>query len=231
MGLLLFFVVVSVHASALEDYAFVFDTTEVKDAIYKNCRNIKFDIPPESSAEIVLLPRSLLETMSTMKPIPCDCGLFVQLASRVLDDRNDNVLILNDRSPADIVACACGRDLAYLRLKSVSAHLNLQSTSLIGKGHWLIPLPGRRYLGILPEGIFNGTKKQWIEKAKQLLLSELHKRESCENLLHESTARWAEAEYLRILLKHGELNQWTIDRLPAKAFNPERANALRKVIE
>jgi hypothetical protein len=209
----------------------VFDRTDVKDAIYEKGRNVKFVVPPEDDAEIVLLPYSLLETMSMMKRIPCDCGLFVQLASRVLDDRNDNVLVLNDRSPADIVACACGRDLGYLRLISVSAHLNLQNTSLAGKGHWLIPLGSHKYLGILPEGIFNGNRKQWSEKAKQLLLSELHERESCGDLLRENTERWTEAKYLRILLHRGHLNRWTIDRLPAEAFTPERAAALRKMIQ
>ncbi len=206
--------------------------------ILEDSEPVEFKIPPDSVGTALILPKSLTERMQELQSrngaVVCDCSLFVQLASNVLRSRENSrpgVILPADQNPADIIACACGRDLAYIGLKNLKAHIKLQQTTFSAKGHWLIPIGRGKLLGILGDGPVIGSLEDWKAWMEDGLNEEFEAKLSCEGALDKKSLQWAEIQLVHKLQDEGELHRWTLHTFPKNAASRPRAAAVRRFLQ
>lgn len=133
--------------------------------------------------------------------IRCDCGLFVQIAAQI-NSQDTAVLFPPSENYPEAIACACGSDLAYLRIENQSSHESLQRTAFMNKGMWLIPMGDDLYLGLAKEGPLVADEKEWSDRLENGLLCELE-------LSHIPES---ERRYAKLLLKRGFIGRWKVDQ-------------------
>jgi hypothetical protein len=134
--------------------------------------------------------------------VRCDCGLFVQIMAQLLTRSMKNAVFLPSAdNPPEAIACACEVDLAYLRARDQSAHQVLQSTPLMNKGIWLLPVDNDQYLGLDSDGPRLASEVEWSARIEQGLL--------CELALGTLSA--AEEKYFNGMIRRGLPTHWSVD--------------------
>jgi hypothetical protein len=224
-GTIIFFLFISPPAAfcdpvkAIKDsgWRFQLASSAENQLIYEGGKAISFRVPPDSRGELVVLEEGLdgkmAEVQDRLGYIPCDCGLFVQMAAAALNHFYPRFVLPPESNPADVIACACGRDLAYVRLRNTSAHLAIQNTSYLAKGNWLIPVGRKKFLGILDEGLVLGSPQEWRAWARRELRQE-HTLKSCDDSF--------ESKYVQILIENGEANRWILEPISPSQYRRDR---------
>jgi hypothetical protein len=185
-------------------------------------------VSPKVALEVLRFGKPLRVMLEELQEesgaVICDCGLFVQIMARLeAEEDPSGVLLSTKNNPSQYIACACQRDFAYLRPSHVDTFLVLQESSFAGKGYWLLPLNGDRYLGILRDGPVEGSASDWRKWARKELLTEYTEKSCAENLVPGSRT-WTELEYVRLQRQEGTLDSWTITPVP-QTLVPKRERA------
>jgi len=191
-------------------------------------------ISPKVRLEVLRFQRPLWATLMELQnqngAVICDCGIFVQLVARLEAEENPSgVLIAPEGNPAQYIACACDRDLAYLRPSHVDTFLGLQKSSFAGKGYWLLPTKDGRYLSILGEDPVEGTAAEWQKWSREMLLTEYIERLSCSENLVRGTEAWVELKYVELQFRAGALDSWTITPIPQDLVPKGQRRAVRRI--
>jgi hypothetical protein len=184
----------------------------------------------EYSASVWRFPQGLRESLQEIQnetsAIQCDCGLFVQIYRQYSRSRD---WIPGGDNLAEVIACACDTDFAYLHLADSLAHQMIQNSSYQSKGYWLLQIEKDRFLG-LSERPAVMSVAGWKQEAIRSLMAELRQDEACDRRLL-SPDRSIEIKFLQMLKKNGQHEHWEIHTVEKTALPGKMIRPLRKILK